>query len=533
MTPNTLEAFALDAAKERRLHPLSWFFVLIQQLKQFIVPLLVLLFLGRGDRNDLWSVVAICLLAAYSIWQYYTYRFRIDHDSVTIRSGLFERSLRQIPFARIHNVALHQSLLHRIFRVAEVRLESAGGIKPEAEMRVLTYGDALALEALVRRRRSQRVDGSAGAANAASGDRSETSAQHAGEQQAREQQAREQQAGEHDAGEPLVSLSSGEVIRLGLISNRGMLVITGVFALLAQLNPDLLTRVLRSWLNTLFGLVLSYGSGHEIAAIATLAIIFVVVLRLFSVTLALLHYTDFRLDRYGRRLTLERGMLTRLRTSTPHGRIQTWTLHEGVLHRLFKRRTLEVSTAVLDNGSHSQPRSLRELAPIGTSALCDSLIHQLLPQVQWPVQHWRPLHPLAGWRLFIPHLLWVLVLAFGAYWNLGILGAAFVACWLPWGGYLAWRHARMAGYAADDRIVAVRDGWWTRRWRFAEISKLQAVLLSQSPLDRRLGMATLLLDTAGGTGAGAPLILRYLPVADARALQARLVHKISRQRLRW
>lgn len=513
MTQNTVEAFALDATKERRLHPLSWFFVLIQQLKQFIVPLLVLLFLGRGDRNDLWSAVAICLLGAYSIWQYYTYRFRIDHDSVTIRSGLFERSLRQIPFARIHNVALHQSLLHRIFRVAEVRLESAGGIKPEAEMRVLTYDDALALEALVRRRRSERDRATAGIAVAASNAPDSTA--------------------EHDAGEQLVSLSRAEVVRLGLISNRGMLVIAGLFAVLAQLNPGILTRVLRTWLQAISGYVLDFGRGHEVAAAMSLVVLFVVALRLFSISLALLHYTDFNIHRHGHRLTLERGLLAKLRTSTPHRRIQTWTLHEGVLHRLFKRRTLAVSTAVLDNGSHGQPRSLRELAPIGTPALCDSLIHRLLPQVQWPVQRWQPLHALAGWRLFIPHLLWVLVLAFGAYWNLGFLGAAFVACWLPWGGYLAWRHARMAGYAADDRIVAVRDGWWTRRWRFAEISKLQAVLLSQSPLDRRLGMATLLLDTAGGTGSGAPLILRYLPVADARALQARLVHKISRQRLRW
>ncbi len=506
MIPNTPEGLVLDmGGEERRLHPLSWFFVLIQHLKQFIVPLLVLLFLGRGDRNDLWSAVAVCLLAAYSIWQYYTYSFRIDRDSLTIRSGLLERSLRHIPFARIHNVALHQSLLHRIFRVAEVRLESAGGIKPEAEMRVLTIKDALALEALIRRRRSQEAGAVANAPTNAPA----------------------------EAGEHLVSLSTIEVVRLGLISNRGMLVVAGVFAILAQLNPGMLTRVLRSWLEVISGFVLDFGRGHEIAAMISLVILFVVALRLFSVTLALLHYSGFRLAQHGNRLTLERGLLARLRTSAPHRRIQTWTLHEGVLHRLFKRRTLEVSTAVLDNGSHGQPRSLRELAPIGTPAICDSLIHRLLPQVQWPIQHWRRLHRHAGWRLFVPHLLWVLVLSAAAYWNLGILGAGFVACWLPWGGYLAWRHARMAGYAVDDLIVAVRDGWWTRRWRFAEIGKLQAVLLSQSPVDRTLGMATLFLDTAGGTGIGAPLVLRYLPEADARALQARLVHKISRQRLRW
>ena len=41
--------------EEHRLHALSWLFVLIAQAKQFIIPLLVLLFAGRGDRNDLWG----------------------------------------------------------------------------------------------------------------------------------------------------------------------------------------------------------------------------------------------------------------------------------------------------------------------------------------------------------------------------------------------------------------------------------------------------------------------------------------------
>ena len=36
---------------ERRLHPLSWLFVLIQQLKQFIVPLIALLIFGSGGSD--------------------------------------------------------------------------------------------------------------------------------------------------------------------------------------------------------------------------------------------------------------------------------------------------------------------------------------------------------------------------------------------------------------------------------------------------------------------------------------------------
>ena len=197
----TPEAAPADA--ERRLHPMSWLFVLLQQLKQFIVPLLALVVFGQGDADDsgygydsnLWPLIGVGVLAVVSVWQYFTYRYGVSGDTLVVRSGLFERSLRVIPFARIHNVALQQSLLHRMVGVAEVRLESAGGKKPEAEMRVLKLEDALALEALVRNRGT-----AAPAATVA-----------------------------EPAAAPLLSLNTGEVLRHGLVSNRGLILLAAAY----------------------------------------------------------------------------------------------------------------------------------------------------------------------------------------------------------------------------------------------------------------------------------------------------------------
>ncbi len=68
--------------------------------------------------------------------------------------------------------------------------------------------------------------------------------------------------------------------------------------------------------------------------------------------------------------------------------------------------------------------------------------------------------------------------------------------------------------------------------RFAEVDKVQALRLSRSPLDRWLGTASLWLDTAGASGS-LPLCLRYLPDAEARALQAQLGDALARRRLHW
>ena len=141
-----------DAApSERRLHPWSWLFVLLQQLRQFIIPIVAAFFFG-GDRNELWPLIGVGVLTLTSVLQYLTYRYTVGRDGLSIRSGWLHRQRREIPYARIHNVSVNQTVLHRMFGVAELRLDSAGGEKPEATMRVLRMDDALALERLIRHR---------------------------------------------------------------------------------------------------------------------------------------------------------------------------------------------------------------------------------------------------------------------------------------------------------------------------------------------------------------------------------------------
>ena len=109
-TPESTAPTPEQAAQaEQRLHPMSWLFVLLQQLKQFIVPLVALLFFGRGDRNELWPLIGVGVLVVTSLWQYVTYRYGVVGDGLVIRSGLLERSLRVIPFSRIHNCLLYTS----------------------------------------------------------------------------------------------------------------------------------------------------------------------------------------------------------------------------------------------------------------------------------------------------------------------------------------------------------------------------------------------------------------------------------------
>ncbi|HEY9144722.1 MAG TPA: PH domain-containing protein [Arenimonas sp.] len=476
---------------ERRLHPWSWLFVLIQQVKAFALPLLVLLFTGRGNSWELWGLAGGGVLVLVSLLQYFFYRFRVEGDGIVIRSGVLQKSHRHIPYQRVHNVAVHQSLLHRLFGVAEVRLESAGGMKPEAEMRVLSLVDAQALEELVR---AQGADSPV----AKDGDT---------------------EAPALPESRVLLAMSTGEVVRLGLISNRGLIAVAAAFGLLAQ--ADMLDVLIAPWAAD----AVDWGRnqhldwmGWLIGALALL-LFFVVALRALSVVLALLQFHGFTLTEQGRRLSAQRGLLTRLRANMPRSRIQAWSLREGLLHRWFGRQSLRVDSASLDTANDQ--RSLRELAPVATPDKINQLIQHLLPVGHWPMQAWRRLHPRAWRRQFTFPALLSLALAVAAIFLHGPMGSV-VLLLLPLFLLRAIVWARHAGWSEEEGVIAVREGWLDKRWRFAEVRKIQSLVLVQSPIDRYHGMATLLMDTVGASPFDAPLRIRYLPAEEAMALRDQL-----------
>ncbi|MCA0297146.1 MAG: PH domain-containing protein [Actinobacteria bacterium] len=56
--------------------------------------------------------------------------------------------------------------------------------------------------------------------------------------------------------------------------------------------------------------------------------------------------------------------------------------------------------------------------------------------------------------------------------------------------FLRWGH--------DDQLVVSRHGWLVRRWQLVPLARVQSVRIEQGPVSRRLRLADLAFDTAGG-----------------------------------
>ena len=494
---------ATPALLPNRLHPWSWLFAVIALVQSFALPLLALLLFGGGDRWQFWGLLAGVGIALASVVQYFSYRYGVVGDELVIRAGILHRNRRHVPLQRIRNVSLKQNLLHRAFGVAEVRLESAGGHGAEATMRVLSLDAARALESLIEGHLDHGAD------------------------QSRDRDADGGAVAE--AAPPLLTLDGGELVRLGLVSNRGMVVVGAAMAAIWQLLPDDADNWIGEAAQALSGRAMAAHLGWLgwVLGIVTILLLAMLLLRLLSVLLAVVQYHGFALRLAKGRLSVERGLLSRVRASAPPRRIQFWNRRESLLQRWLGRQSLHVETAVgmQEDGASS---AIDHLAPIAPPALIDDLLTRLLPLHALDGLDWRPVHPRA-WRRMVK---WPLGLLLAACVPLGWLFGALGVLPLLLAPWLLWSTRRLAAsraWALNERLISWRSGWLNRQQSFVEVNKLQGVQLLQSPFDRRHGMATLRVDTAGAHPISSSLRIDidYLPEADARNLYRRLAASIA------
>ena len=504
------------SADLRRLHPSSLIFSIGSAARRLLLPGFLLLFAAsRGSSNlELWAMIFFGPALAGAVIRYLTYRYRLGDEELVIREGVVTRNERHIPYNRIQNIDLVQNPLHRLLQVAEVRLETAGGEKPEAVIRVLALADVEQMRAHVFAERAVAVTGTE--PSPLDGSPAALAPTAAPVRQ-------------------VYRMSAREVALFGIISNQGMVVVAALFGLLWQLD------VMDRWANslskeTLEGLPEFQPLLHPwAAALLGLAglILFIVLLRVFSVAWAFLKFHGFTLTRQGEDLRAEYGLLTRLSKTVPRQRIQVVSARQGLLHRWFKRVAVQVETAGAAGGADGAPAKRTWLAPLIRRRELGRLFAEALPGLELDDVQWEPLAPRAFRRLLRRGLILTLIPVAGALVAFGWAGLLLATILFPGAWLNARLYVRHTGYALTSDTVLFRSGWWVRRISAARFSRIQALALSETPFDRRNDMATLWLDTAGAGPAGSRIAVAFLELSTAQRLHERLSLEAGRSVFRW
>ena len=510
---------------EHRANPLS---VLVEALKM-TWGLVVLAAFGlagdffAGDAGALRTlamaavaIFAACLLLGFVIWRVRTWE--LADEGLVVRWGLLNRRRLTVPYEHIHTVSMNSTLFERVFGLVTLDLDTGAAATEGDASKIsgLREGEAEALRSeLFRRKRA-----------AAPADEKNPEAPDSPDVP--------------EAERPLAvfTLTNRQLVLAAAshISAGGQ-----AFALVVLLGNGL--AQLGEW-----GLFDLEGAGAGIAAaevpallplLAGFVVSVLVLGAVVSFAVNLMRYAGYRVERYADRMVVERGLLSRVSRTVVAGRVQHVAVRQGIIRQLigYAEVTVQVVSAPGEKDGESSGSVL--LHPFIRMDELDAFLAEVLPAYAGVLgaARLRRLGPVARRRAVVRAVIWwpfMTAIFFGAHWFFGFSGLLERAGWLlrpllvvaavmsvvllvglVADALRAWGAAR---YGHTARELALVTGGLTRLTVIAPRARLQRMRVSQSPFQRRSGVATLSVRTAASDAAG--LELRDVPADDAKTLLA-------------
>lgn len=498
------------------LHPSSLVFTVISQLRQNLIPAALALF-GAAKGNYTFVIIAAIIfvlsITAATV-RYLTLRYSIQNGELTVQSGMIFRRLRKVPTSRIQNIDLVQNVLHRLFGVAEVRVETASGTEPEATLRVLSLAQVENLRSKVR--------------SAASANQAQSTSELS--------EAEQSQTSQTNISEVL-RIPLSWLVKAGLASNRGMVMVGFAFGLyyqnLGEEGRDF--RNLRDQLRGISNFLPDMGEGWQmwlVYASATIAVLLLI--RLLGIGWFILRFFGYRLSQQGDDFKISCGLFTKVSATVPVRRIQFISIHRSVFMRWLGLASIRIETAGgagKNNENATTSVSKRWFIPVVPESQIAELMSTIRPDLEWTEKSfdWQPLARRAASRFIRVAIVMTIFLM--------LVGVALSR---PWGWVpgvvlsplLIWyaiKRSRSTKYTRIGEGVIFRSGVFTRKTSITFFEKVQGASISQSPFDRRWGMRTLTVDTAAAGPANHVISVRYLDAAFAESEYREILRLSSRQ----
>jgi len=114
------------------------------------LPIIILLVFNKGQQRDNFEIliiIAISLISTVlSIAAYYKFRYHIKDDEIVINKGIIKKVNLNVPFDRIQAINTNQNLIHRIFNVASIEIDTAGSKNSEIKIDAISIDKAKRLK---------------------------------------------------------------------------------------------------------------------------------------------------------------------------------------------------------------------------------------------------------------------------------------------------------------------------------------------------------------------------------------------------
>lgn len=391
------------------------------------------------------GLILLLVLFFYISWRKRT--FRITADALELREGIVFRSHRRASLDRIQSVSIVRPMIARLFGAAKMDV-SVAGENANVKLEYVHGRDAESLRLSLLTLASGAKLGPAGVTGGDPG-----AGHGAGVVGVVTERVNELLAPELDAA----AMQASSVVRVPpgrLIAS----VVLSVFTVLAVIAGVVLT-------------VVTVNSGKWGLAFAYIPGIIAVFGYYYSRTIKQLRYS---IAATPSGIRVGAGLFTVTNDTIPPGRIQAVRIAQPLLWRPFGWWTVTVNRAGVNSEKMSEVVTAATVLPVGSIDDAAAVVGLMLNQPQYqPVRDLlsaalhRPAE--AGFTL-APRRAWIF-------------------------DPIAWRRT---GFRASGDLVLLRRGFAWRHLDIVPLARVQSLQLMQGPLERRLRMQSLVVNTMAG-----------------------------------
>ncbi|KIL52199.1 PH domain-containing protein [Jeotgalibacillus soli] len=486
-------------SEQKRLHPISTIINFIKHLKDAVIPLVILLFLNRGEQDSFWAylplislgVVLLVVLGA-GILKWLRFTYRLEQEELRIEYGLFVKKKRYIPFERIQSLNYSEGIFHRPFNLVKIKVETAGSsssMESEAELTAITKEEANELNRIIAQAKKRLKEKGTGSNLEIDTDDFD-GAEGLG---VIEEEAPQEKI--------LYRMSIKDLLVMATTSGGAGVVISGVLIFLLQFG-DLIP--IEAVIDELVEVV---QAGLVLAVI--LVFIGLVIAWIIAVAMTLLRYADFTVKLVEKDLIITRGLLEKRQTTIPLNRIQGIRFNQNIVREPLKYITVTIESA--GGSALEKDSNTISLLPMIRTADVNGILEEILPEYEWSMEFKgapkRSIFRYMFWNLLFISLVIAPVSYF--FYPFGLLTLLLY----PMIAIFSWLQYKTAGYRISGDQLTMRYRGIVRHTVFMKKKRIQSLELKETWFQKKGRLATL-SATIKSYIAGSTSTVPHLEVED-------------------
>ncbi|GAA0322061.1 PH domain-containing protein [Bacillus carboniphilus] len=463
-------------SEPKRLHPIAAVHKVLKSIKELLLPLLLFFVFGSNETTFYFMVAGamIVIVGITGIVSWLKYSYRLEQQELRIEYGLFVRKKRYIPFDRIQSLDLTSGILHRMFNLVQVKVETAGGSavgkEADAVLTAVTKQEAERIKSIIFAERSEVAEDLPDKSNVTT----------------------------------IYQITNKQLLLLATTSGSVGVVLSAVMAFFFQFEEVIPYEEIFSGIT-----VWVQGS----VLLITFTILFFFTLAwVASIILTYLRYANFTVKKEQEDIIITKGLIEKRQLTLPLVRIQSVRVVENPIRQLLGLAAVYVDSAGSTSNDMNdkalmlfpviRKRALKELVELG---LPD---YEVDPPLKGAPVHALKLQILRSFLILLPFL----AAGFYFFHKWGLVVLLIVPLLFTW----RWFQYKDTGYhLSGNKQLTLRHRAISRTTSFLLKNKIQAIEWNRGPIMRKWELVSVWGHVKSGSTKSIAKV-NYITTQDAK-----------------